>query len=326
MVAGQSTLNPEISMSNTVASSIRHLTSSRSSTATVVEQLEIYGYHPANDEIDPRPFPEAETLDGVIANLFETLTEPLADTALEPDLQDLLWSLTDLFHRKAGRVQRMLDTNEMRQKQSQADQDGSEIRSTDLERLIAQGQALLERRNVYEIMRDRAGEHFETHTGSSWLPRSGSKVNHRNQTAAMVDSRDFISAKHRAETEVMIPAGTKVAFTGGYACKDVNGIWATLDKALAKYPDMVLLHTGGSDGADKIAACWAAQRKVTPIRFMPHKTHAADRSAPFRRNDELVETMPLVLIVYPGNGITDNLADKAKARGIRLYDCRKPTP
>jgi hypothetical protein len=41
-----------------------------------------------------------------VAALFETLSEPLIDTRLEPDLPGLLWSLTDLFHRKAARVQR----------------------------------------------------------------------------------------------------------------------------------------------------------------------------------------------------------------------------
>jgi hypothetical protein len=73
----------------------------------------------------------------LIAGLFETLAEPLIDTRLEPDVPDLLWSLTDLFHRKAARVQRQLDDNEDRQRRCQTEQDGSEIRSVELERLIA---------------------------------------------------------------------------------------------------------------------------------------------------------------------------------------------
>lgn len=35
-----------------------------------------------------------------------------------------------------------------------------------------------------------AADLFETHTGSTWRPRSGSMVNHRTMTAAMIDSRD----------------------------------------------------------------------------------------------------------------------------------------
>ena len=61
-------------------------------------------------------------------------------------------------------------------------------------------------------MRDYASDLFEAQTGSTWRPRTGSKVNHANMTAAMIDSRDFLSARRRAETEVLIPAGTKIAF------------------------------------------------------------------------------------------------------------------
>src|SRR5262245_37132311 len=52
------------------------------------------------------------------------------------------------------------------------------------------------------LFRDLAADQFERHTGSSWRPRSGSMANHRTLTAAMIDSRDFLAAKRRAETEV----------------------------------------------------------------------------------------------------------------------------
>ena len=108
-------------------------------TAQVLDELQLYGHHLHDDEPDPRPLPEASALEATIAALFDMLAEPLIDTRLEPDVPDLLWSLTDLFHRKAGRVQRQLDDNEDRQRRSQSEQDGSEIRSVDLERLIAAG-------------------------------------------------------------------------------------------------------------------------------------------------------------------------------------------
>ena len=91
-----------------------------------------------------------------------------------------------------------------------------------------------------ELFRDLAADQFERHTGSSWRPRSGSMVNHRTLTAAMIDSRDFLAAKRRAETEVLLPAGPKIAFTGGLDFNDHAAIWDTLDKVHAKYPDMVL--------------------------------------------------------------------------------------
>ena len=63
--------------------------------------------------------------------------------------------------------------------------------------------------------RDHAADLFERHMGSAWRPRSGSKVNHRALTAAMIDSRDFLAAKRRVEIELLMPAGVKVAFAGG---------------------------------------------------------------------------------------------------------------
>lgn len=72
---------------------------------------------------------------------------------------------------------------------------------------------------------------------------------------------------------------------------------------------MVLLHGGSSKGVGRIAACWAKARKVTQIGFKPNWTKHA-KAASFRRNDEILSVMPAGLIVFPGNSITDNLADK----------------
>src|SRR5262249_57313398 len=100
-------------------------------------------------------------------------------------------------------------------KRSQKEQDGSEIRSVELERLVAEGLTLIERRNSMELFRDIAAGQFERATGSPWRPRTGSLVNHCALTAAMIDSREFLAAKRRAETEPLLPAGPKIAFTGG---------------------------------------------------------------------------------------------------------------
>src|SRR3546814_13634185 len=89
-------------------------------------------------------------------------------------------------------------------------------------------------------MRDQAAEHYERHTGSNWRPRSGSMVNHRNLTSAMIDSRDFLAAKKRADNEVLLPAGPKIAFTGGPDFNDPPLIWATLNQVPRNPPDMVL--------------------------------------------------------------------------------------
>ncbi len=293
-----------------------------SPTAHIVESLELHGYHPGRGEHDPRPMPEPLTLQGALADVFDALVSTFTDTPLEPDLEQLLWSTVNVFHRQAEKAQRDLDDNEDAQKRSQREQDGSEIKSVELERLLVEGQDRIDRRDTYEAMRDQAGELFELHTGTTWKPHAGSLANRKAMTAAMIDSRDFISAKRRAETEVLIPKGAKIAFTGGMECNDHRRIWDALDKVHAKHADMVLLHGGSPKGAELIAAKWADTRKVQQIAFKPDWTRHA-KAAPFKRNDALLNTMPIGIIVFPGSGVSDNLADKARKLGIPLFDFRK---
>jgi hypothetical protein len=255
---------------------------------------------------------------GAVADIFDALVATLSDTRLEPDLEDLLWSTVNLFHRATDRIERELDNNEQAQHKSQREQNGSEVRSVELERLTAEGITLIERRNCLELFRDLAIERFEVHTGSCWRPRAGSLVNHRTLTAAMIDSREFIAAKRRAETEVMVPPGPKVALTGGLDFNDHHLIWDRLDKVRGKHPDMVLIHGGSPKGAELIASKWATQRKVPQIAFKPDWIRHA-KAAPFKRNDAMLELLPIGVMHFPGTGIQDNLADKAKRLGIAVW-------
>ncbi|MFK4490069.1 DUF2493 domain-containing protein [Bradyrhizobium sp. USDA 336] len=291
---------------------------SSSPTGQVLQELQLYGYRPFHDEPDPQPLPEAQILAGSIADIFDALVVALSDTRLEPDLEDLLWSTVNIFHRAIDRIERELDDNELAQRRAQREQDGSEIKSVELERLTAEGQTLIERRGAFELMRDQAADEFERHTHSAWRPRNGSKVNHRNLTSAMIDSRDFLAAKKRADNQVLMPPGPKVVLTGGLDFNDHQLIWAKLDQVHAKHADMVLLHGGSPKGAELIAAKWAENRKVPQIAFKPDWTKHA-KAAPFKRNDAMLETLPIGVMHFPGTGIQDNLADKAKKLAIPVW-------
>lgn len=284
----------------------------------VLTELQLYGHRPFCDEPDPRPLPEGNVVAGAITDVFQALVVALADTRLEPDLDDLLWSAVNVFHRATGRIERELDDNEQGQLRSQREQDGSEVKSVELERLTAEGQTLIERRNVFELMRDHAADLYEHHIGTSWRPRSGSMVSHRNLTAAMIDSRDFLHAKKRAETQVLLPPGPKIAITGGLDFNDHSLIWNRLDQVHAKHPDMVLIHGKSLKGAEKIASRWADHRQVPQIGFAPDWTRHG-RAAPFKRNDQMLEVMPIGVMLFPGTGIQHNLADKARKLGIPVW-------
>jgi hypothetical protein len=81
---------------------------------------------------------------------------------------------------------------------------------------------------------------------------------------------------------------------------------------------MVLLHGGSPRGAERIAACWADQRKVPQVVFKPDWNR--DRNAaPFKRNDRMLEALPIGVVAFPGSGISANLADKARKLGIPVW-------
>ena len=289
-----------------------------SPTAHLLDELALYGHRPGEDEPDPRPLPEPDAARAHLDAMVEALSAMLTGTRLEDDLADLLWALVNLFHRAVGRVERALDINEQAQRRSQAEQNGSEVKSVELERLIGEGISLIERRNAFEFFRDYSAELFEAETGSAWRPRAGSMVNHRALTAAVIDSREFLAAKRRTETELLMPPGTRIAFTGGTVCNDHRRIWDALDKVCAKHPDMVLLHGGSPRGAERIAACWADSRKVPQIVFKPDWARHR-KAAPFKRNDQMLDALPVGVIAFPGSGISANLADKAKKLGIPVW-------
>jgi YspA, cpYpsA-related SLOG family len=122
-----------------------------------------------------------------------------------------------------------------------------------------------------------------------------------------------LAAKRRIEIEPLMPKGARVAFAGGVDCNDHRAIWDALDKALDNHPEMVLLHGGSPKGAEFIDA-----RKAAQIVFRPDSTRRG-KAAPFKRNDQLLQTMPIGVVVFPGSGITDNLAEKARGLGIPLW-------
>ena len=285
-------------------------------------ELELYGYRPSLDEPDPRPHPEDIEIQGATREIMDALIGTLDDTAMEADLEDLLWGAVNLFHRAADRLNRHLDDNEVAQRRGQDNQDGSEIRSVEIERLLIAGKGLIARRDTLEAMRDQAADLYQSYLRTPWRPKYGSQVNHKTLTSAMVDSRDFIAASRKASSDVLVPAGPKIVFTGGLDYQDHRAIWAKLDQVHQSHADMVLVHGGSPKGAELIAAKWADTRKVPQIAFKPDWTRHG-KSAPFKRNDLMLEVLPIgVIVVDGGTGIQENLSDKAKAKRIPVWRIR----
>ena len=285
-------------------------------TAMVCEQAALFGATPGPDEFDNRPvWGEAESTAAVL-KAFHLLAEAAPDgTQLADERRNLLWGFVNTLDAQTQRLDRAADKLIPGIRELQREQDGSEIRSRELELATDRAENLTARRDAFEVLRDTAAEAYRVETGEVWRPRRGSHVSQTGKlTSAVIEARDFQRAKKDRENTAHLPQGTLVAVAGGKEANDAGKIIAHLDKVKAKYADVVLVH-GGGPGAEKIAAGWAERNGVHQIVCKPD-WDAHGRAAPFRRNDELLSLLPRGVVAFPGSGITDNLVDKAKTLGI----------
>ena len=285
--------------------------------ATVCDNAQLFGAAPEPDEFDTRDvWDEDDAIDAVHA-AFQILAEGVGPdgTQLSDERESLLWGFVNMLDAQTQRLDRSADRLMPDLRDLQREQDGSEIKSRELELITDKAQNLSARRDAFEKMRDAAAEDYLTATGQTWRPRSGSHTSQTGKlTSAAIDARDFMRARSDRKTQAHLPEGTLVAVTGGKDVSDSAAVFNRLDKVRAKYADMVLVH-GGGPGVERIAASWAEQRGVHQVVCKPDWDRHG-RAAPFRRNDDLLNLLPKGVIAFPGSGITDNLVDKARQMGI----------
>ena len=288
-----------------------------SATAMACEAAARHGATPGRDEFDSRDVWDRDDAMAAVSEAFRILAQGVAPDGfqLADERESLLWGFVNMLDAQTQRLDRAADKLLPDLRDLQRAQDGTEIRARELELTTARAQNLTDRRDAFEIMRDDAAEAYRAETGSLWRPRRGSHVSQTGTlTSAAIDARDFMRAKKDRATMAHLPQGTLVAIAGGKDIADPAAVIARLDKARAKYADMVLVH-GGGPGVEKIAARWAETNGVQQIVCKPDWNRHG-RAAPFRRNDELLNLLPRGVIAFPGSGITDNLVDKARQLGI----------
>ncbi len=282
----------------------------------ICENAQLFGATPERGEFDPREVWDRDEAITAVSEAFRILAEGAAPDGfqLADEREQLLWGIVNAFDAQVRRLDRSVDRLSPELRDLQSAQDGSEVKARELELTIDRARNLGDRRDAFEQMRDAAAEHYRADTGEVWRPRRASHTSQTGKlTSAAIDARDFQRARKDRETRAHLPEGTLVAIAGGRDA-DAGAVFHSLDKARAKYADLILAH-GGGPGVEKIAARWAEQRGVHQVVCKPDwERHG--RAAPFRRNDELLNLLPKGVIVFPGNGITANLADKATTMGI----------
>ena len=288
-----------------------------SATAAVCDHAALFGAAPERDEFDPRDIWDRDDALAAVGEAFRILSTGACPdgTQLADERESLLWGFVNMLHAQTQRLDRSVDRLSPELRDLQKAQDGTEIKSRELELVTHRAQNLGDRRDAFETMRDTAAQAYRATTGEVWRPRYGSHASQTGKlTSAAIDARDFIRARKDRETMAHLPQGTLVAIAGGKDVQDPAAVIARLDKAREKYADMVLVH-GGGPGVEKIAARWAERNGVHQIVCKPDWDRHG-RAAPFRRNDELLNLLPKGVIAFPGSGITDNLVDKARQLGI----------
>ena len=291
-----------------------------SPTAAVCELARRHGATPGPDEPDNRPVWDEDGALAGIEQTFHALIETVAPngTQLADERESLLWGFVNTFHAQVQRLERAVDRIAPEMRDLEHAQDGTEVKSWKLERITERAHNLGDRRDAFEKVRDFAADAYKAETGEQWRPRHGSHTSRTGHlTSAAIDARDFIRARKDRETRAHLPDGTLVAVAGGKTVTDPGAVFTRLDKARAKYADMILVH-GGGPGVEKIAAQWAERNGVHQVVCKPDWDRHG-RAAPFRRNDDLLNLLPKGLIAFPGNGITENLIDKARQLGIPVH-------
>ena len=291
-----------------------------SSTAAVCENLQLFGGAPELGETDTRViWDEDEALAG-IEQAVRILAQSVAPdgTQLADERESLLWGFVNTLHAQTQRIDRAVDRIVPEMRDLERAQDGSEVSAHELETLTERAQNLGDRRDAFEKMRDLAAEGYRVETGETWRPRSGSHVSRTGAlTSAAIDARDFVRARKDRETRAHLPQGTLIAFAGGKDICDTTAIWNELDKAKAKYDDMIL--------APRRRTRRRAHRRQVggePRRRpsgLPPDWNRHGKAAPFRRNDDLLNLLPKGVIAFPGSGITENLIDKARQKGFPVH-------
>ena len=113
-------------------------TAGQSATATVCENAALFGATPERDEFDTRDVWDEDDAIAAVAEAFRIMAEGVTPdgTQLADERGHLLWGFVNMLHAQTQRLDRAVDklTPELRDLQRQ--QDGSEIKSLELELVI----------------------------------------------------------------------------------------------------------------------------------------------------------------------------------------------
>jgi hypothetical protein len=274
------------------------------------------------------PMPCDDALLHTVRAAWEELFGIFANTPLERPAEDLAWNFVNIFHRAAEKQERRIDETTDQIRLLLADDDSSEIASSNLEEAIDRARTAESVMQAFQTMREQAAMMYNAETTQSWRPFRGGR-NAPGVTSAIVEGRTFLKARADTKRQQALPPGTPVVFSGGRftipeasANQFADDLFRTLDRVRERVGDMVLVHGGDSKGVERFAAGWAERHKVPQVVF--NLDPKLGQKAGFRRNEQMLSLKPRYVIAYPGNGVLERLVIDAKQRKIAVVDRRGP--
>ena len=133
---------------------------------------------------------------------------PALATQLADERESLLWGYVNMLDAQTRPLDRAADKLMPELRDLQREQDGTEIKSCELELITDRARNLADRRDAFEQMRDTATDAYRVETGEVWRPRRGSHVSQTGRlTSAAIDARDFQRARKDRKTMAHLPQG-----------------------------------------------------------------------------------------------------------------------
>ena len=145
-----------------------------------------------------------------VSEAFRILAEGVGPDGFQmaDERESLLWGFVNTFDAQVRRLDRSVDRLSPELRDLQTSQDGTEIKSRELELVTDRAQNLGDRRDAFEKLRDAVADAYRTETGDTWRPRRGSNVSQTGHlTSSAIDARDFMRARKDRETRAHLPAG-----------------------------------------------------------------------------------------------------------------------
>ena len=301
---------------------------------TPYDAIELFGL--TETGTDDLPIPCDDELRGrAVGEAFDALIGTLQGTGLASEIEPLAHAFATLIQRRAVAMDEAADKLKLAIRGLIEAQDGSEVAEVELETTQRRFEAAWEKALALRLMAEAAAEAYERETGDVYMPPTGGRTTPRAiETGAVFEAKALLAQADREEAERNRVEGSFVAVAGSPAWTDPAPIWARLDAARERCPDIVLCHKGGP-GVERIAAAWAKARKVPQVVFRPNWPAFA-RAAPFRAIDEMLTARLRGVICFglradfngdgKGNGIALNLAEKAERKGLHVAKVVLPEP